>query len=229
MNHVLIITGGDINIDFIREYIKTLSYDKVFAVDKGLEAVYALEIAPDIMIGDFDSVDSDVLKYYDNKIASGMIHTIKIEHPVMKNDTDTALAVKYAEDNGADRITILGFNGSRMDHVFANIGLLTQIEKNGCNCEMVDETNRIRLIDSRYNCNEIIISKNEQFGEYISLIPLNDKVRGVTMEGVLYPLDSSVITKGSTLTISNQITEKTARILIEDGAALLIESRDSWK
>ena len=27
----------------------------------------------------------------------------------------------------------------------------------------------------------------------------------------------------------NQITEKTARILIEDGAALLIESRDSWK
>ena len=229
MNHVLIVTGGDINIDFIREYIKTLSYDKVFAVDKGLEAVYALGITPDVMIGDFDSVDGAVLKYYDDKITSDMSNTIKIEHPVMKDDTDTALAVRYAMDNEADRITILGFNGSRMDHVLANIGLLTQTVKNGCYCEMVDETNRIRIIDPQYNCKEVIINKDEQFGEYISLIPLKDKVNGITMEGVLYPLNSSVVTKGSTLTISNQITEKTARILIEDGAALLIESRDSWR
>ena len=42
MKHMLVVTGGHLNIDFTKEYIKTLSYDKVFAVDKGLEYVTTL-------------------------------------------------------------------------------------------------------------------------------------------------------------------------------------------
>ncbi len=41
-----------------------------------------------------------------------------------------------------------------------------------------------------------------------------------------YPLDNAVIASGKGLTVSNEITEKAARIHIGKGAALLIESKD---
>ena len=59
--HILIVTGGYVDIIFFKEYIKTLSYDKVFAVGKGLEYVAQLGLNPDLIMGDFDTVDSDIL------------------------------------------------------------------------------------------------------------------------------------------------------------------------
>ena len=229
MDYALIVTGGRVNIDFIREYIRTLSYDKVFAVDKGLEAVDKLEITPDVIIGDFDSVKRSILDKYNEKIASKSIDTVKIEHPTMKDDSDTELAVKNAIDSGAKKITIIGATGSRMDHVLANLSLLIKMSEAGIEGDIVDETNRIRLLSSRSGRNEIVIEKENQFGKYVSLIPIEKAVYHVTMEGMLYPLYDSTLMWGNSLTISNEINEKTARIRVGDGTVLLIESRDFRK
>ena len=225
MGHVLIITGGHLNMEFADNYRKTLSFDKVFAVDKGLEYAEQLGIVPDYLIGDFDTVDSQLLARYEMQIAKCEIDTVLERHPVKKDASDTELALYVAMMLGAKKITMLGGTGSRLDHVLANIGLLLQVEKQGIETCIVDENNRIRLLSDQ-GLQEFEMNRNEQHGKYISLIPITEQVEGVTLKGVMYPLNRASIYMGSSLTISNQIVDAKLHVKLEKGKMLLIESKD---
>lgn len=220
MNHTVIITGGHLNIEFAEEYLKTLSYDKVFAVDKGLEYVEKLQIVPDYIVGDFDSVQEQVLHKYQSAMKQCQMDI----YPVKKDATDTELAVRKAMEH-SNQITILGATGSRIDHMLGNMDLLLQAVRNQCLCYIVDETNRIQILHSEYR-KKCSIPKDNQFGKYLSVIPITESITGVSMTGVEYPLENVVINKGYTLTISNVIIEANANISIEDGILYVIESKD---
>lgn len=227
MEHVLIITGGHLNMEFADYYRKTLSMDKVFAVDKGLEYADQLGIVPDYIIGDFDTVDCKLLAKYEKQIVEHEIDAVLERHPAKKDASDTELALRAAVSLGAKQITIIGATGTRIDHVLANLGLLLQAEQQGVEVSIVDETNRIRLL-SDYGLRELEVLRQEQHGNYISLIPLTEQVKGVTLEGVMYPLYQTTIYAGSSLTVSNQIVEEKLRVTLENGKMLFIESRDSY-
>lgn len=227
MKHMLVVTGGHLNIDFTKEYIKTLSYDKVFAVDKGLEYVDAMNMNPDYIVGDFDTVNTDLLAMYEEKITNEEISTCIERHPVMKDETDTELALDIAIEAGADCITLLAATGSRLDHVLANMGLLIKLAKHNVKMYIVDETNRIQIM-TRDNFQNCIISKKEQFGKYVSLVPITPCVKGVTCKGALYPLCKEDIYSGESRTVSNEIEEEYLEISISDGMMLVIESRDKY-
>lgn len=217
MKHIVIVTGGYLNIEFAENYLKTLSYDKVFAVDKGLEYVHSLGIKPDFIVGDFDSVDRKLLERYDSFAIE--------KHSPIKDESDTELAVKKAMEEKADKITILAAIGSRLDHVLMNLGLLIKTNQTGIEAYIIDETNRIRLLSSEgKKC--CFIKRTGQYGKYISLVPLTEKVLGLTMKGVKYPLDNFLLRQGNSLTVSNEIEEEVAEISLENGRILVIESRD---
>lgn len=225
MKHMIIITGGYLNIDFAKAYIKTLSYDKVFAVDKGLEYLDAMERIPDYLVGDFDTVDSDLLSKYEKMISCGEMNTCVERHPAMKDATDTELALDIAIELGADSVTLLAATGSRMDHVLANMGLLIKAARRGVKMYIVDETNRIQIM-THENFRSCILSKKEQFGKYVSLVPVTPCVEGVTLKGALYPLSGEKIYHGGSRTVSNEIEDDYLEITIENGTMLVIESKD---
>ena len=82
MNTCLIISGGE-----FAPLPLDLKYDYVIACDHGYDYAIRLGITPDLIIGDFDSCDTDVTS----------INEIPVEtFPVAKDDTDTMLAVKCA-------------------------------------------------------------------------------------------------------------------------------------
>ena len=223
MCHVLIVTGGHLDFDFAENFCNTISYDKVFAVDKGLEYADALGLHIDYILGDFDTVNTALLKSYQKQIDSGSLDAIIEYHPVKKDAADTELAVLKAIEDGADSITILGATGSRLDHVLSNIGLLSLTAGKNVDCRIVDSCNRIRLLTGNTHC---CIKKAEQYGEYLSFIPLTPMVKGLTLTGVMYPLTDRTVYQSSSLTVSNQITEEEANIFIKEGELLMIESRD---
>lgn len=227
MEHVLIVTGGHLNMEFAADYIKTLSVDKVFAVDKGLEYVDALGIVPDYLIGDFDTVDCKLLVQYEERIRRNEITTVLKRHPAKKDASDTELALEEAIINGAKEVTLLGGTGSRLDHVFANIGLLLQAQQRDVDMCLVDETNRIRLL-SEDGCKEFELYRNCQHGNYVSLIPLTKQVEGVTIQGVMYPLFQTTLHAGSSFTVSNQIVEEKLYVQLEKGKLLFVESCDCY-
>ena len=59
---------------------------------------------------------------------------------------------------------------------------------------------------------------------YLSLLPLDRRVEGVSIDGVKYPLTDVAIQRGDTLTVSNQPTAQAVSVTVGDGRALLIRS-----
>ena len=56
MKRCLIITGGKLDLSFAGSFLGQETFDKIIAVDAGLEAVKALGLEPDMIVGDFDTV-----------------------------------------------------------------------------------------------------------------------------------------------------------------------------
>lgn len=212
----LIVTGGNIRDDFAREKIKTGGYDMIMAADSGMDFLYRNHLTPDIIVGDFDSVDHDSLDFFRE---DGRIEFCKLNP--QKDDTDTEYAIRDALSRGVLQLTILGGTGSRLDHVLGNISLLGIGLENHAEIELVDEHNRIRMIDK-----PISIRKDEQFGRYVSLIPYSATVEHVTLTGFKYPLADYTMGGFNSLGISNEITDDVAHIEFRGGILLVIESLD---
>ena len=64
---MLLILGGYINYEWAAEFYKANSYDKVIAVDGGLSAANLLNVYPDSIIGDFDTVSSELVDKYEKE------------------------------------------------------------------------------------------------------------------------------------------------------------------
>ncbi|MGN6709995.1 thiamine diphosphokinase [Anaerocolumna jejuensis] len=213
---VLIVTGGEISLPFIKEYLTGRDFDKIIAVDKGLEAVQALSLKPDYIIGDFDSVSKEVISYY--KTLEGVQVA---EYDPMKDATDTELAILAAMELQPEEIVILGATGTRADHMMSNVSLLYLPLRENIRTSLVDKHNKIYIINR-----DTVIYRNKLHGPYVSLLPFTEIVEGVTLKGFLYPLEDKTLTMGSSLCISNEVTEEKAEILIGAGILLVIEARD---
>jgi thiamine pyrophosphokinase len=214
-NKILIITGGRVDDAFLSERVLQEQYTMIIAADHGLAASDRLNLPLDFIVGDFDSVPEGLLKKY--REVSTPIKTF----PKEKDKTDTQIAIELALMHNAAAIDIIGATGSRLDHVLANIHLLMlpmQLRISAC---LLDKNNKIYLRSESFT-----IAKNGQFGDYVSLLPFTDQVKGLTLRGFKYPLNHIVLTSGSSLGISNEIKEEEARIEFTEGILLVIESRD---
>lgn len=211
----LIVCGGEIDGDFAERLIMSSGFEVIIAADRGMDFLYEHKITPDIIVGDFDSVKNEALSYFKEKGMSD-IHALNPE----KDDTDSECALQIALDHGADHIIIIGATGTRIDHVLGNISLLGKAMSEGMRAELLDTHNRIRMID-----NELEIEKNKQYGKYVSIIPVckNNKI---TLEGFKYPLKDYTFEGFNTLGISNEIVDDIAKITVNEGQYIVIESKD---
>ena len=199
--------------EFVPCNITLTESDLVIAADGGYDHLLQIGLRADVVIGDFDSVTSSEI--WEDTVCE------KLTYPPEKDDTDTEAAIREVIRRGCKRIHILGATGSRLDHVLANIGLLGLGVSCGVEILMADSCNRIRMVK-----NGISIRKEEQFGDYVSLLPVTPKVSGLTLKGMKYPLFQYEYSCFSSLGISNEIVGDEAEISFAEGILLVIESRD---
>ncbi|MCH5332753.1 MAG: thiamine diphosphokinase [Agathobacter sp.] len=212
----LIVSGGEIPDEFAKQVVLKGGYEVVMAADHGMEFLYRAKILPDIIVGDFDSVDEEILDYY-----RGQQQIDVCARPTEKDDTDTECAIREAIARGAKEITIIGGTGTRIDHMLGNIALLGIGLEEDVKIALLDLHNRIRMIDR-----PITLRKSEQYGKYISLIPFSDQVTGVTLTGMKYPLENYTMSGFGSLGVSNEIVEPEAQISLTGGRLLIMETRD---
>lgn len=214
--NTLIVAGGEINLAFLENYYLNKKPDIIIAVDKGLDALNKLNILPNHIVGDLDSVNQSLIESYKNNPKIN-IHQYQPE----KDYTDTDIALKLAISLCSSHITIIGALGKRMDHALANIHILLVALNANIPCELLDDNNRIYLVNNTHT-----IEKLNTYGKYISLIPLTSSVEGLILIGFKYPLDNYSLTIGKSLGISNEIIDDTATIFLKKGILIVIESRD---
>lgn len=212
----LIISGGTIEPEFAKSYIGERDWDYIISADAGMKFCKEAEILPDLLMGDFDSAEPEVLSWFQKQYPERMRR-----FPAQKDETDTELAILQAIAQGADSVTIIGGTGTRLDHVLGNIQLLKMALDKGVNCLLVDSHNRIRMIRDTFS-----IRKAEQFGTYVSLLPFTPQVRGLTLHGFAYEVSDYTLSCGLARGVSNEIEADTAVIELKEGLLLVVESRD---
>lgn len=212
----LIVSGGSLSKEFVTKVVGQGKYDRILAADSGMNALYAAAVTPDIIIGDFDSADEKILAFFQQNKAIDFC-TLNPE----KDDTDTEFAIRESIRRGADFITIIGGTGTRLDHVLGNISLLGIGLEEQVSMELLDEHNRIRMIQK-----PLTLEKDAQYGKYVSLIPYGGDVQGITLRGFKYPLSDYTMGGFNSLGISNEIVDEKAVIELTRGSLLVIESHD---
>lgn len=212
---ILLITGGNIEEAFLEDLLMNEKYSLIIAADRGLLTADKLNIKPDYIIGDFDSVPPYLLSEYKTK-------DIPIEtFPRMKDKTDTHIAFEMALKRNPSSIDLVGAIGSRMDHTIANIDLLLSALNQGVSARILDGYNNIYLKN-----NSFIIDKKNQHGDFISLLPFSYQVKGLRLYGFKYPLNGITLTHGSSLGISNELEAEEGRVEFEEGILAVFETKD---
>ena len=216
---VVIISGGHIDDTFAIDWLEKNTFDLLIAADSGMDFLHRNGIVPNVIAGDFDSANTRSLEAF---LEMENVEVIRL-NPV-KDDTDTEFVIREAIRRGATEIALLGATGTRLDHVLANIHVLGIGLENQIPMYLLDANNRVRMVSD-----SITLTKEEQFGDYLSILPIAGAAKGVTLKGVKYPLENATILAYSSLGVSNEITDDSATISVLNGVLLVIESKDGGR
>ena len=212
----VIVSGGMLEKDFVLPIIKSEDTEFVIGVDRGLKFLYDHEIKPDYIVGDFDSVPKGLVEYYREEADV----PIREFNPV-KDASDTEIALRLCLGLNRKQIWVLGGTGNRIDHLWANIQCLQIALEAGADARILDSHNQIRLLDQG-----ITLKRDEAFGKYFSLFPMELPVDALTITGAKYPLKNHFLRPDDSLCVSNELAGAEGKIHIREGIALLIESKD---
>ena len=180
--------------------------DLVIAADGGLRHCRGLEIVPDVILGDFDSL--------------GQIPAGAQVFPVEKDDTDTMLAVRRGLAEGCREFVILGgLEGPRLDHTVANFQTLMFLAEHGAQGYLLGKEQVVTVIRDGG-----VYFPGQPEGT-VSVFCMGEDASGVTLEGLKYPLEDGTLTSGFPLGASNRFLGRQARICVKKGSLLLIYDR----
>ncbi len=183
--------------------------DIVIAADAGFTVLKKMNIIPDIVLGDFDSLGG--VPDFDGKI---------IKHPIKKDDTDTLLAVKTGFEQGFKRFVIYGGTGKRLDHTLANIQTLSYISNRKGRAFLCGDDFTVTTVTDG-----LLRFKDTASGT-ISAFSCVTKAENVCIKGLLYEIENAEIGFDFPIGVSNEFVNKSAEISVGKGTVAVIWSGD---
>ena len=208
----ILIGAGDLTIS----EIPVGENDLCIAVDGGYEYCKLLEITPDYILGDFDSLGE--------KEAENVFEIAKTEKekvillPAEKDDTDMLAALKLGLSKGYQSFRIYGGMGGRIEHTIANIQCLLYLKDRNAVGYLMDGTGMILVAKNEK------ISFQDSLEGYMSLFSMGDKAV-VSIENMKYPLQEKEVTNSFPVGISNEfIYGSKAKVTVHKGAVVMIVS-----
>ncbi len=209
----LLVAGGRCDIIQLKntaKHMKDCSEELyIIGIDGGMKTLKEAGIKPDIGVGDFDSVN--VLDYSDTPIEKLCPE---------KDDTDTEHALHMAIDMHPSEIVLMGATGSRLDQTISSIELLKCAVDADVPAVILDPTNRIRVAKG-----ETVITKEDSFGFYVSVIPFSEDLTDLTMKGFKYEIEDFTLKKGISRCISNELASDRA-VISCSGYYIVMETCD---
>jgi len=205
MRRTIIFVNGNLSdLSQAKKIIKKTDF--LIAVDGGASHFKKLKLIPNLVIGDMDSISRE---------QRFLFPTIK--YPRKKDKTDFELAIDYCLKNKFQEIIIFGILGDRIDHMMANIFLIAKLQATSCKLQ-------IKIIEGNkeiFVLNKEIIIKGK-IGDEISIIPVSEKLEGITTEGLYYRLIDDTLEFGTTRGVSNVMKETSAKITASGGTGIVI-------
>lgn len=204
--HALIIANGTLpHPDFVRALVKLAKF--IICSDGGANHAHALGIKPDIIIGDFDSINPPTKDFFQD-----------VEQIVIPDQysTDLEKAISYCIQKKITSVDIVGAFGDRIDHTTGSLGCFKKFGKL-IHMRIVDTVGEVTLIQKE-------VHLNMREGEKFSLIPL-ERCTGVSTKNLKYELNNGILELGVQEGISNEALSSRVSIYLESGTLLLYRRR----
>ena len=182
----------------------------VIAADGGLRHTQKLNITPDGILGDFDSLG------YCPKGANVF--------PVEKDDTDAMLAVRLGLRQGCGEFLLYGsLDGPRLDHTVANFQTLQFLADHSAHGYLIGNTTMVTVVKNGR------ITFPAGCSGTISVFCMGPDAEGVTEKGLFYGVEDAKLTSGFPLGVSNHFTGEPAEISVKYGSLLVLwEKRNGF-
>lgn len=175
----------------------------VIAADGGLRHTQSLNITPNAVLGDFDSL--------------GFFPEGANVFPVEKDDTDAMLAVRLGLRRSCDEFLLYGsLDGPRLDHTVANFQTLQYLADHGAVGYLIGNTTMVTVVKNGK------IAFPAGCSGTISVFCMGPDAVGVTETGLFYGIEDGVFTSGFPLGVSNHFTGKKAEISVKNGSLLVL-------
>ena len=184
---------------------KSLVEGLVICADSGLDHALDAGIAPDIVVGDFDSSKAEIPD------GSECIRVSPI-----KDDTDTILAADTAIERGCTQLRFFCALGGRFDHAFANVQMLEYLHEKGVSAVLYGGNESLRLLFSGDTARLL------RHGGFVSVFSLTEEAV-VSERGMKYELSHHTLKRSFPLGVSNEITADCGEITVHSGAVILYE------
>lgn len=233
-NRALVFIGGDPpragEVGAIEGLAATDPGTVVVAVDSGLHTAAALGIVVHHVVGDMDSVDPDLL--HQTRAAGATIHA----HPADKDATDLELALDLVvdllgsaptlahPDADADAdvrrpsILVVGGGGGRLDHLLADLLMLTAPRLAACD------------VRARFGAAAVSVARpgiptavQGEPHDQVSLLPLHGEAHGVTTTGLRWPLLDAFLAPGTSRAVSNELVDHEAHVALALGVLAVVQ------
>ncbi len=209
----LIFANGDLNPGPLVDYVLQDAGDALtIAADGGARHMLALGLAPQVVIGDMDSLSETELAH------CAALGAAILRYPPAKDETDLELALLYAAGRGAETVRVIGAMGGRLDQTLANILLLTLPVLRGRDVRLVAGRQAAWLLWPGQH------RLDGQIGDTLSLIPLGGEAAGVATDGLAYPLRDETLLFGPARGISNVFSADAAAVRFSAGMLLVVHT-----
>ena len=219
MQRIIIFANGELpDLEKARPLLQ--SGDYIICADGGTRHAMALQIKPDLIIGDMDSAEKGQLQ----ELQEAQVSMELFPHD--KNETDLELAIQRAVAMNPAQIVIVAGLGGRLDQTLANIALLTDLRLSPLR-HGSEQVFDIRLDDG---VEEIFVCRDQaqvhgSSGDIVSLVPWGAPVSEVQTTNLKWPLHQETLYPDKTRGISNEMLGESAFISIGSGLLLIVHRR----
>jgi thiamine pyrophosphokinase len=219
MPRIVIFANGELpDLESARALLQPGDY--LIAADGGANHLMKMGILPEVVIGDLDSVDEDIL--FELTTAEVNIE----QYSEDKDETDIELALQYAVEFGASAILIVGALGGRLDQTIANLSILTDALLPKIDIRLDDGVEEVFFCRASADKGGQVEVQGRS-GDIVSLIPWHGPVEGVATEGLQWPLYGETLYPEKSRGVSNVMLGESASVKIDKGLLLIVHRRKS--
>ena len=205
MKKCIILANGKPPRKNIINFFQKKGYNTFICADGGANSALKLNLIPDVIIGDMDSISANAKRKFGK---TSKFITLK-----RQNDTDVEKCLKYAIKKGYTEALLTGVTGNRLDHTICHLGIVLKFFPQIDICLMAEES----YLKS-YKGNVKLKSFK---GETISLYGFDRKTK-IQSKGLKYPLNDTALPFGEKESTSNVSTGRNVELKIRDGIMFII-------
>ena len=181
--------------------------DLVIAADSGAAHATRLGLHVDVLVGDLDSA-----------AAADVDRAATVErHPRDKDKTDLELALDAAVARGAAHVVVVASLGGRADHALANVHVAAAAAYAAVDVDVLIGPATVHVV--RPGRPRRLAA---DAGGLVTLLAVGGAARGVTTEGLAWPLTCEDLVPGSSRGVSNVAVADAATVAIGEGTLLAI-------